>query len=54
MATKDRAALTVVPFLQRESLYVGIDVGKTGHAAAFVSRTLLESAKRYEACRAQI
>jgi transposase len=50
MATKGRPALAVVPFLQRESLYVGIDVGKTEHVAAFVSRTLLESAKRYEAC----
>jgi transposase len=50
MATKNRPALAVVPFLQRESLYVGIDVGKKEHVAAFVSRTLLESAKRYEAC----
>jgi transposase len=50
MVAKDRPALAVVPYLQRESLYVGIDVGKKEHVAAFVSRTLLESAKRYEAC----
>lgn len=50
MAPKDRPALAVVPFLQRESLYIGIDVGKKEHVAAFVARTLLESHKRYEAC----
>jgi len=50
MATKNRTALAVVPFLQHESLYVGIDIGKKEHVAAFVSRTLLESHQRYEAC----
>ena len=37
MATKDRPALAAIPFLQRESLYVGIDVGKKEHVAAFCS-----------------
>jgi transposase len=50
MAKKDRAALAVVPFLQRESPDVGVDIGKREHVAALISRTLLESAKRYEAC----
>jgi hypothetical protein len=50
MATKDRAPLAVVPTLQHDSLYVGIDVGKKEHVAAFVSRTALEWHKRYEAC----
>ena len=50
MATKDRPALSAVPLLQHDYLYVGIDVGKKEHVAAFVSRTLLEWHKRYEAC----
>jgi transposase len=40
------------PLLARESLYVGIDVGKRQHVAGFVSRTLLERHERFEGCPA--
>src|SRR5260370_37837953 len=43
-----RARLRPVPLLARESLYVGIDVGKHKHVAGFVSRTLLERHGRFE------
>jgi transposase len=43
---------TLVPILARESLYVGIDVGKTRHLAGFVSTTLLRRHTRYEGCPA--
>src|SRR5262245_12326297 len=36
------------PLLARESLYVGIDVGKHQRVAGFVSRTLLERHERFE------
>jgi transposase len=48
--TKGHAALAVVPLLAHESLYVGIDIGKKQHIAAFVSPTLLRQHERYEAC----
>src|SRR5258708_9255650 len=47
-----RARLRPVPLLARESLYVGIDVGKHRHVAGFVSRTLLERHERFEGCPA--
>ena len=50
--TQARAQLTAVPMLKNESLYVGIDVGKTAHVAGFVSQTLLERHQRFEACPA--
>src|SRR5436305_10525166 len=50
MTSKERGALAPVPLYAHDNLYVGIDVGKKQHVAAFVSRTLLESHKRYEAC----
>src|SRR5947207_7512245 len=50
MTSKERGALAPVPLYAHDKLYVGIDVGKKQHVAAFVSRTLLESHKRYEAC----
>lgn len=46
-------ALTVVPMLARESLYVGVDVGKHHHLAGFVSATLLAQHQRFEGCPAQ-
>jgi transposase len=36
--------------LARESLYVGIDVGKHQHVAGFLSTTLLERHSRFEGC----
>ncbi|WP_149404671.1 IS110 family transposase, partial [Dictyobacter arantiisoli] len=42
--------LTAIPMLAKESLYVGIDVGKYQHVAGFVSRTLLTRHERFEGC----
>ena len=36
--------------LPRESLYIGIDVGKFRHIAGFLSRTLLVRHKQFEGC----
>jgi hypothetical protein len=46
------ARLQPVPLLARESLYVGVDIGKRRHVAGFVSRTLLERHERFEGCPA--
>lgn len=43
-----------VPMLLNESLYVGIDIGKTKHVARFLSKTLLERHTRFEACPALV
>jgi transposase len=51
-STGTRARVRPVPLLARESLYVGIDVGKHRHVAGFVSRTLLERHERFEGCPA--
>src|SRR5258706_12665346 len=40
--------LRPVPRLARESLYVGVDIGKHQHVAGFVSFTLLERHGRFE------
>ncbi len=45
-----RPDLKAVPQLKHESLYVGIDVGKTKHLAGFISTTLLQRHERFEAC----
>ena len=50
MTGNDRPALGVTPLYAHDNLYVGIDIGKKEHVAAFVSRTLLQSHRRYEAC----
>lgn len=55
--TKTTQALTraehgVIPMLARESLYVGIDVGKARHVAGFISPTLLARHQRFEHCPA--
>src|SRR5258708_36593915 len=42
----------VVPMLARETLSVGIDVGKASHVAGFVSPTLLARHPRFESCPA--
>jgi transposase len=44
--------LRPAPLLARETLYVGIDVGKRQHVAGFVSRTLLGRHERFEGCPA--
>jgi transposase len=48
-ATK-RSDLSIVPMLRNESLYVGVDIGKYGHVAGFVSNTLLKRHEYFEAC----
>lgn len=45
-----RPALKAVPQFKHESLYVGIDVGKTKHLAGFISTTLLQRHERFEGC----
>ena len=54
MATKyeGRPTLQAVPMLARETVYVGVDIGKHKHVAGFVSKTLLERHGRFEACPA--
>lgn len=42
--------LTAIPLLAHETLYVGVDVGKFRHVAAFLSRTLLARHERFEGC----
>jgi transposase len=48
-ATK-RSNVNVLPMLQNESLYVGVDIGKHGHVAGFVSNTLLKRYGHFEGC----
>ena len=47
---KARPDLTLIPMLPRETLYIGIDVGKFRHVAGFLSRTLLQRHERFEGC----
>lgn len=49
-AARAREENTVLPMLLKESLYVGIDVGKQRHLAGFVSNTLLTRHQRFEGC----
>ncbi len=45
-----RSDLNVLPMLRNESLYLGVDIGKQGHVAGFVSNTLLKRHERFEGC----
>ncbi|WP_201366149.1 IS110 family transposase [Dictyobacter formicarum] len=47
-----QADLQVIPILARETLYVGIDIGKKTHVAGFISTTLLTRHQRFEHCPA--
>jgi len=49
-----RPDLKAVPMLKNESLYLGIDIGKSKHVAGFLSKTLLERHSRFEACPALV
>jgi transposase len=49
---KLRSALTALPMLPNESLYIGVDIGKFKHVAGFLSKTLLERHKHFESCPA--
>ncbi len=50
--SKTHPDLQVIPMLARETLYVGIDVGKSTHVAGFLSLTLLTRHQRFEHCPA--
>src|SRR5215472_12958726 len=50
--TKIRSDLQVLPMLAHETLYVGVDIGKTTHVAGFLSTTLLTRHQRFEHCPA--
>ena len=39
-----------IPLLPRETLYIGVDIGKFRHVAGFVSKTLLKLHERFEGC----
>jgi transposase len=43
-----------LPMLPRESIYIGVDIGKFKHVAGFVSKTLLERHRHFESCPAFI
>jgi len=49
---KLRSALTALPMLPNESLYIGVDIGKFKHVTGFLSKTLLERYKHFEYCPA--
>jgi transposase len=51
-STSKKATLAVIPLLSRESVYVGVDIGKHDHVAGFVSTTLLTRHERFEGCPA--
>jgi hypothetical protein len=44
MANRRKAPgnLNALPMLLRESIYIGVDIGKFKHVAGFISKTLLE------------
>jgi hypothetical protein len=44
--------LQPIPLLLHETVYVGVDIGKSKHVAGFVSTTLLTRHKRFESCPA--
>src|SRR5579871_4373678 len=50
--SKVHPELQIIPMLARETLYVGIDIGKTLHVAGFLSTTLLTRHQRFEHCPA--
>src|SRR5882762_6575725 len=50
--TRRHADLSTLTMLPRESLYIGVDIGKFQHVAGFISKTLLERHKHFEHCPA--
>lgn len=49
---KSHPDLKGLPMLPRESIYIGVDIGKFQHVAGFVSKTLLERHQHFEHCPA--
>src|ERR1700694_531977 len=52
--TKTHSHLKDLPMLPRESIYIGVDIGKFKHVAGFLSKTLLGRHKHFEHCPAFI
>lgn len=54
MAKRTRTSLdlNILPMFQRESIYIGVDIGKFKHVAGFISKTLLERHQHFEHCPA--
>ena len=50
--TRTSSNLNALPLLLRESIYIGVDIGKFQHVAGFVSKTLLERHQHFEHCPA--
>ncbi len=50
--TRTSSDLNVLPMLGRESIYIGVDIGKFKHVAGFISKTLLERHQHFEHCPA--
>jgi transposase len=50
--TRTSSNLNALPMLLRESIYIGVDIGKFQHVAGFVSKTLLERHQHFEHCPA--
>jgi hypothetical protein len=50
--SKARPSFQVIPMLAHETVYVGVDIGKTTHVAGFLSTTLLTRHQRFEHCPA--
>jgi transposase len=52
MANRRKAPgnLNALPMLLRESIYIGVDIGKFKHVAGFISKTLLERHQHFEHC----
>lgn len=54
MTAKAKPDLKAIPMLPKESMYIGVDIGKFQHVAGFVSNTLLQRHQRFESCPAFI
>jgi transposase len=50
--TQARTALQIAPMIGKDTLYVGVDIGKATHLAGFISTTLLARHQRFESCPA--
>lgn len=49
-AKKASPDLALMPMFPHETLYIGVDIGKSRHVAGFLSRTLLTRHQRFEGC----
>ena len=49
-AQKASPDLALMPMFPHETIYIGVDIGKSRHVAGFLSRTLLKRHQRFEGC----